>query len=185
MSELLRPVVVLLLGFSVLCGGLYPAVVWGVAQAAFPSRANGSLIEREGKIVGSALIGQEFKSERYFLSRPSAAGNGYDAVSSGGSNLGPTSAKLVARVADDIEAQGGPRPVPADAVLASASGLDPHISPANAARQIARVAAARGMPEARVAVLVARFTEGRELGILGEPRVNALALNLALDALRP
>lgn len=185
MSELFRPVFVLLLGFSVLCGGLYPAVVWGVAQTAFPDRANGSLIERDGKIVGSMLIGQAFGSARYFHPRPSAAGDGYDAASSGGSNLGPTSAKLVERVTADIEAVGGARPVPADAVLASASGLDPHISPANAARQIARVAAARGLPEARVAALVGQFTEGRELGILGEPRVNVLALNLALDALRP
>ena len=185
MSGTLRPALVLLLGFSVLCGGLYPMAVWGVAQFAFPSKANGSLIERDGKVVGSALIGQEFKSDRYFWSRPSAAGDGYDATSSGGSNLGPTSAKLVERVAADIETYGGPRPVPADAVLASASGLDPHISPANAARQTARVAQARRLPEARVAALVAQFTEGRELGILGEPRVNVLALNLALDALRP
>lgn len=185
MSELIRPVFVLLLAFSVLCGGVYPAIVWGVAQTAFPASANGSLIEREGKTVGSALIGQEFKSARYFLSRPSAAGDGYDATSSGGSNLGPTSAKLIERVTADIEAIGGSRPIPADAVLASASGLDPHISPANAARQAARVAQARGLPEARVAALVARYTEGRELGILGEPRVNVLALNLALDAIRP
>lgn len=185
MSELLRPAFVLLLGFSLLCGVAYPAFVWGVAQTAFPDRANGSLIERDGKVVGSALIGQGFESPRYFRSRPSAAGDGYDGASSGGSNLGPTSAKLIERVSADVERFGGPRPVPADAILASASGLDPHISPANALRQAARVAAARGLPEGRVAALVAQFTAGRELGILGEPRVNVLALNLALDALRP
>jgi potassium-transporting ATPase KdpC subunit len=185
MSELLRPAFVLLLGFSILCGAVYPAFVWSVAQTAFPQRANGSLIERDGKAVGSALIGQGFEAPRYFHPRPSAAGDGYDGASSSGSNLGPTSAKLMDRVAAAIEELGGPKPVPADAALASASGLDPHISPANAARQTARVAAARGLPEARVLVLVAQFTQGRELGILGEPRVNVLALNLALDALRP
>jgi len=178
----LRPAFVLLLGFTLICGFVYPLAVLGVAQNWFKVAATGSLIERDGKIVGSALIGQVFANDKYFHGRPSAAGDGYDAANSSGSNLGPTSAKLVERVTAEIEALGGAKPIPADAALASASGLDPHISPANAARQIARVAAARNLSEAAVAALVARMTEGRELGILGEPRVNVLCLNLALDA---
>lgn len=182
----IRPAFVLLIVFSVICGVLYPLLVTGIGQIAFTHAANGSLVERDGHVVGSALIGQGFSSDRYFHGRPSAAGNdGYDAASSGGANLGPTSAKLVERVAADVAAVGGPKPVPADAVTASASGLDPHISPANAARQVERVAAARGIPEDRVRALLAQFTRGRELGILGEPRVDVLGLNLALDALRP
>lgn len=178
----LRPAFVLLLGFTLICGFVYPLAVLGVAQNWFKASATGSLIERDGKIVGSALIGQGFTEDKYFHGRPSAAGDGYDAANSSGSNLGPTSAKLVERVTAEIEALGGTKPIPADAALASASGLDPHISPANAARQVARVAAARGLGEAAVATLVARMTEGRELGVLGEPRVNVLRLNLALDA---
>ena len=185
MNALVRPVLVLLAAFTVLCGIVYPLAVLGIAQAAFPVAANGSLVVREGKIVGSALLGQPFAEDRYFHPRPSAAGDGYDATSSGGSNLGPTSAKLVERVSAEIGKIGGERPVPADAVLASASGLDPHISPANAARQAARVAVARGLPESQVKELIARFTRGRELGILGESRVDVLALNLALDDARP
>lgn len=178
----LRPAFVLLLGFTLICGFVYPLAVLGVAQNWFKVSATGSLIERDGKIVGSALIGQGFAEDKYFHGRPSAAGDGYDAANSSGSNLGPTSAKLVERVTAEIEALGGAKPIPADAVLASASGLDPHISPANAARQVARVAAARGLDETAIAALVARMTEGRELGVLGEPRVNVLRLNLALDA---
>ena len=182
----IRPAFIFLIVFSVICGALYPLLVTGIGRIAFNYTAGGSLIERNGKIVGSALIGQSFTGDRYFHGRPSAAGNdGYDATSSGGANLGPTSAKLVERVTADVEALGGPKPVPADAVTASASGLDPHISPANAARQVARVASARGLTEDRVQSLLAQFTHGRELGILGEPRVDVLGLNLALDALRP
>ncbi len=182
----IRPAFVLLIVFSVICGVLYPLMVTGIGQIAFHHSANGSLIERDGRVVGSALIGQSFASDRYFHGRPSAAGSaGYDATSSGGANLGPTSAKLVERVKSNVETLGGPKPIPADAALASASGLDPHISPANAERQVARVAAARGFPEDRVRNLLAQFTHGRELGILGQPRVDVLGLNLALDALRP
>ena len=181
-----RPAFVLLIAFSVICGVLYPLLVTGIGQIAFRHSANGSLIERDGRVIGSALIGQNFANGRYFHGRPSAAGSGgYDPTSSGGANLGPTSAKLIERVKIDVETFGGPKPVPADAVLASASGLDPHISPANAERQVARVAAARGLPEARVRNLLTQFTYGRELGILGQPRVDVLGLNLALDALRP
>lgn len=182
----IRPAFVLLIVFSVICGVLYPLAVTAIGQSAFRHAANGSLIERDGKVVGSALIGQSFSDDRYFHGRPSAAGNdGYDGTSSGGSNLGPTSAKLIERVAADIAALGGNKPIPADAVLASASGLDPHISSTNAARQIARVAAARGLPEEVVRLLVARFTRARELGILGQPRVEVLRLNLALDEQQP
>jgi len=186
MNSYIRPAFVLLIVFSVICGILYPLVVTAIGEIAFRHSANGSLIERNGKVIGSALIGQSFAEDRYFHGRPSAAGNdGYDATSSGGSNLGPTSAKLIERVTADVAALGGDKPVPADAVLASASGLDPHISPSNAARQIARVATARGIPEEAVRILVARFTQGRELGILGEPRVDVLGLNLALDDRHP
>lgn len=182
----IRPAFVLLIAFSVICGVLYPLLVTGIGQTAFRHSASGSLTERDGRIVGSALIGQSFASDRYFHGRSSAAGsNGYDATSSGGANLGPTSAKLIGRVKSDVEALGVPKPMPADAVLASASGLDPHISPANAERQLARVAAVRGLPEDRVRKLLVQFTHGRELGILGQPRVDVLGLNLALDALRP
>ncbi len=182
----IRPAFVLLIMFSVICGVLYPLVITGIGQIAFRHSANGSLIERDGRIVGSALLGQKFASERYFHGRPSAAGNdGYDATSSGGANLGPTSAKLVERVTADIASLGGTKPVPADAVLASGSGLDPHVSPANAMRQVARIAAARELPEDQLRSLLAQFTRGRELGILGEPRVDVLGLNLALDKFRP
>lgn len=181
-----RPAFVLLIVFSAICGVFYPLLVTGIGHIAFRHSASGSLIERDGRVAGSALIGQSFTEDRYFHGRPSAAGSaGYDATSSGGTNLGPTSAKLVERVKTDVEATGGSEPIPADAVLASASGLDPHISPANAERQVARVAAARGFQEARVRNLLAQFTLRRELGILGQPRVDVLGLNLALDVLRP
>lgn len=177
------------LALAVLLCGIYPIVVWGVAQGVFPHQANGSLIVRTGRVVGSSLIGQEFKSDRYFQPRPSAAGNdGYDATASGGSNLGPLSRKLIDQVKERVDAyriENNLPPdveVPADAVTASGSGLDPHISPRNAELQAARVARARGMPEDLVRKFVGQHTASLQLGFLGEPRVNVLELNLALDA---
>jgi K+-transporting ATPase ATPase C chain len=184
----LRPALVLLGLFTMLTGILYPLAITGLARALFPDQANGSLVLRSETVVGSRLIGQAFTSEKYVHGRPSAAGaTGYDASASSGSNLGPTSRALVERVGADVAALGATaaRPVPADLVTASASGLDPHISPAAAAAQAARVAAVRNMPVERVRALIAEHTQGRLLGILGEPRVDVLALNLALDAAGP
>lgn len=182
----LRPTFVMLLLFALLLCGLYPLVVLGLGQAIFPAQANGSLIRDGDRIVGSSLIGQGFSADRYFWSRPSAAGNGYDASASSGSNLGPTSAALVDRVKGDIaksRAAGIMGPLPADLVTASGSGLDPDISPIAASAQIARVALARKLPEARVRGLVEQSIASPLLGMLGEPRINVLLLNRQLDRL--
>ncbi|MES1199738.1 MAG: potassium-transporting ATPase subunit KdpC [Pseudomonadota bacterium] len=185
MSQL-RPALVLLVLFFALLGFAYPAAVTGIAQAAFPSQANGSLIERDGHVIGSDLLAQGFSKPEYFWPRPSAAGaNGYDAGASSGSNLGPTSKALVDRVNADVARQrqaGVTGAVPADLVTTSGSGLDPHISPAAAHVQIPRVAAARHMSEAQVSALVERYTQHPYLGFIGDPAVNVLELNLALDA---
>jgi len=173
---------------TVLLGIGYPLAVTGLAQVLFPAKANGQLIERNGQIVGSAIIGQAFSSPGYFRSRPSAAGMGYDAANSGGTNLGPTNRKLidaVKRAVSDAQEENPGTPVPVDLVTSSASGLDPHISPAAAAFQVPRVAKERGMSETDVKQLVDEFTQGRQLGFLGEPRVNVLQLNLALDDRHP
>ncbi|MGA9453335.1 MAG: K(+)-transporting ATPase subunit C [Verrucomicrobiia bacterium] len=177
--------------FAVICCGLYPLVVYGVSQLLFHNQANGSLlVDKSGAVRGSALLAQNFTGPQYFHPRPSAAGaNGYDATSSGGSNYGPTSSNLVANLTQNIANYRGENglttdaPVPADAVTASGSGLDPHVSLANAELQIPRVAKARGLSEARVRELVKANTQGRDLGVFGEPRVNVMTLNFALDQL--
>jgi len=182
----LRPAIVLTLAFILLTGLAFPLAITGVAQLAFPAQANGSLIRNGETVIGSSLIGQNFAGERYFWPRPSVTADApYNAGASTGSNLGPTSANLATRVKTDVErltAAGIAAPVPADGATASGSGLDPDISPEFARAQVSRVAAARGVPEQEIAALVERFTQGRLLGIVGEPRVNVLRLNLALDA---
>ncbi|MDB5562079.1 MAG: kdpC [Hyphomicrobiales bacterium] len=186
MVQHLRPAIVMTLLFTLLVGIIYPFAITGAAQVVFPAQANGSLITKNNVVVGSSLIGQNFADPKYFHPRPSATGDIlYNASNSSGSNLGPTSQKLVDRVKGDVvklRSDGVTAGVPADAVTTSASGLDPHISPANALDQVARVAKARNLPADKVKVLVDQNTEGALLGILGEPRVNVLQLNLALDA---
>src|SRR5438093_11585462 len=169
---------------TVLLSVAYPLLITGIAQAAFPDKANGQLIERNGQIIGSRIIGQAFSSPGYFRSRPSAAGTGYDAANPGGTNLGPTNKKLIDAVRAAVEAakkENPSAPVPIDLVTSSASGLDPHLSPAAARFQVPRIAAARRASEADVRRLVGAHIEPRQFGFLGEPRVNVLELNLALD----
>jgi K+-transporting ATPase ATPase C chain len=205
MRRQLLPALVMVLVFTVVTGGIYPLLVTGVSQLLFHDKANGSMVARDGQPVGSSLIGQPFTEPRYFHPRPSSAGDGYDGSQSLGSNLGPTNDKLLHGLADDpstpdvdesfegieqrvaaYQAENGlpaGTPVPVDAVTGSGSGLDPHISVANARLQAARVAAARGLPVDRVQRLIDEHTDGRDLGFLGEPGVNVLELNLALDRL--
>ena len=193
----IRPAIILLLALTVMTGLVYPLAMTAIAGVIFPDQAEGSLIERDGKVVGSALVGQEFKDDKYFHGRPSATTAPdpndstktvpapYNAANSGGSNLGPTSKALNDRVKEDVEklkAENPNSPVPVDLVTTSASGLDPDISPEGALFQVPRVAKARNIPEERIRELVVKHTQGRLAGLLGEPRVNVLALNLALDA---
>jgi potassium-transporting ATPase KdpC subunit len=187
MWKQLLPALRMTLLMTVLTGLIYPGLVTGICQMVFPNQANGSLIQKNGAVVGSELIGQIFSKPEYFQPRPSAAGSdGYDATASGGSNLGPTNQKLVDRVNTAVakfhkENPDYTGPIPADLLTTSGSGLDPHLSPASADAQVARVAKARGASEDQIRQLVTRLTEGRDLGFLGEPRVNVLRLNMALD----
>jgi len=182
------PAITMTVVLTVLLGIIYPLVVTGLAQAMFPAKAGGSLIEKDGKITGSSLIGQPFTGPGYFHSRPSAAGAGYDGTASGGTNLGPTNQKLMDNVkaaAEALREENSNSPIPIDLVTTSASGLDPHITPAAAEFQLPRVATERGINPEEVRRLVREHTEGRQFGLLGEPRVNVLELNLALDGVRP
>jgi K+-transporting ATPase ATPase C chain len=184
----LVPALLVTLVLTVLLGLVYPLTVTALAQILYPYQANGSLVFSDGKVVGSKLLGRAFSGAGTFHSRPSAAGSGYDPTATSGTNLGPTSRKLIDQVTaatDQARKENPGRPVPADLVTSSASGLDPHITPAAAEFQVPRVAREWGLAEAEVRRLVAAHTEGRQLGVLGEPRVNVLELNLALDALHP
>lgn len=188
MKEQMRVAILMTVVTTILFGLTYPLAVTGLAQLFFPTQANGERIQIRGTVIGSRLVGQPFSSAGYFHSRPSAAGNSYDALSSGGSNLGPTNRQLVERVKADVQklqAENPSVPVPVDLVTTSASGLDPDISPAAAEFQISRVARERGTSEAEVRAIVRRHTDGRQFGVLGEPRVHVLELNLDLDALHP
>jgi K+-transporting ATPase ATPase C chain len=183
--SILRPALVLLTAFTVMTGLVYPLVVTAVTGLLFPHATGGSLLVRKGVVVGSELVGQRFTSERHFHGRPSAAGaDGYDAAASSGSNLGPTSAALMKRIEADVAGlrEAGATSIPADAVTSSGSGLDPHVSPETAHLQVAGIAAARGVEAGKIQALVEAHTEGRALGLMGEPRVNVLRINLALDA---
>jgi len=184
MKRNLITAVLMTVATTILLGIIYPLIVTGLAQVIFPKQANGQLIQKNGKIVGSSLIGQGFSGPAYFHSRPSAAGNGYDAANSNGSQFGPTNQKLIDRVKGDVATAQADNPaalVPIDLVTTSASGLDPHITPAAAEFQLSRVAKERGTTADRLRALVAQHTDGRQLGFLGEPRVNVLELNLDLD----
>jgi K+-transporting ATPase ATPase C chain len=200
MLKEIRPAIVLLVALTLITGLVYPLAMTGLAQVLFPRQANGSMIEKDGKVIGSALIGQVFADDKYFHGRPSATNTPdakdatkkidapYNAANSGGSNLGPTNKALIDRIKGDVDklkAENASAPVPIDLVTTTASGLDPHISPEAALFQVPRVAKARNMPEDRVRELVNQNVEGRTLGLLGEPRVNVLALNLALDKAAP
>jgi K+-transporting ATPase ATPase C chain len=196
-AKQVRPAIISVFCLSLLTGCIFPLALFAIARPLFPRQAAGSLITRGGVVVGSELIGQEFAQPWYFQSRPSAAGKGYDATSSGGTNLGPNNPKLIdgapdfpgiRRLADEYRSQNAipsSMPIPADAVTRSASGLDPHISPANAELQISRVARARGIDQETVRRLVAAYTQGPQLVIFGSPRISVLKLNLALDDLAP
>jgi K+-transporting ATPase ATPase C chain len=189
MVNQLRPALVMTALFTLLLGLAYPLAVTGIAHSVFPRQASGSLVrDAGGRVVGSALIGQAFAGETYLHPRPSAAGDGYDASSSSGANLGPLNPDLIARVkadADALRAETGAAVIPADAVTASASGLDPHISPAYARLQAARIAQARGVAVQEVSKVIEQHVEGRTFGVLGQPRVNVLLTNMALDARFP
>ena len=188
MKKNLITAVLMTIATTILLGVIYPLVVTAFAQVLFHDKANGQLIVQNGKVVGSRIIGQPFTTDPYFHSRPSAAGNGYDAANSSASNLGPTNHTLIDRVNASVaklKTENPAQPVPIDLVTTSGSGLDPHITPAAADFQIPRVAKARGTSEAQLQALIAKYTEGRQLGFLGEPRVNVLELNLDLDAQFP